>query len=46
VDATSFAELVPAFAQTSLADGVRETIERFRELVARGLVAPPRPAQA
>lgn len=41
VDATSFAALVPTFAQTPLADGVRETTEHFRTLLSRGLVAPP-----
>jgi len=45
VDATSFAELVPTFAQTPLAEGVRETIESFGELLSRGLVVPPRPVQ-
>jgi nucleoside-diphosphate-sugar epimerase len=46
VDATSFAELAPEFEQTSLADGVRETIERFRELLSRGLLNPPRATQS
>lgn len=41
VDATSYRALVPGFADTPLADGVRDTIERFRDLIARGLVAPP-----
>ena len=39
VDSGSFRALVPGFADTPLADGVRETIDRFRELHARGLVA-------
>ncbi len=41
VDAESFGTLVPGFAQTPLADGVRDSIERFRTLLARGLVAAP-----
>jgi nucleoside-diphosphate-sugar epimerase len=41
VDASSFRALVPSFADTPLAEGVQETIDRFRELVARGLVSPP-----
>jgi UDP-glucuronate 4-epimerase len=44
VDAASFTELVPTFSQTSFTNGVRETVERFRDLLSRGLVAPPRPA--
>jgi UDP-glucuronate 4-epimerase len=46
VDTTSFAELDPTFVQTPLADGVGETIERFRDLLARGLIAPPRTTPA
>jgi UDP-glucuronate 4-epimerase len=41
VDAASFETLVPGFAQTPLADGVRETVERFRVLLDAGLVAAP-----
>jgi nucleoside-diphosphate-sugar epimerase len=40
LDGSSFAAVVPSFAAKPLATGVRETIDRFRELVARGLVAP------
>ncbi len=40
LDGASFAALVPDFGWTPLADGVRETIARFRDLLARGLVAP------
>jgi UDP-glucuronate 4-epimerase len=43
VDGDSFAELVPNFDVTALADGVEETIERFRDLLARGLVRAPVP---
>jgi nucleoside-diphosphate-sugar epimerase len=46
VDTTSFAELDPTFVQTPLADGVGETIERFRDLLARGLIEPPRTTPA
>lgn len=45
VDGRSFAELVPDFDVTALADGVEETIERFRALLARGLVRAPVPEQ-
>jgi nucleoside-diphosphate-sugar epimerase len=41
LDSASFSALVPAFDETALADGVRETIERFRELLARGSLEPP-----
>lgn len=40
-DAASFRELVPDFAETPLADGVADTIDRFRALLAAGLVTPP-----
>lgn len=40
-DSSSFFELVPAFAETSLADGVDATVERFRELLREGLIAVP-----
>jgi len=43
VDGGSFAELVPEFDVTALADGTAQTIERFRGLLARGLVDPPVP---
>jgi UDP-glucuronate 4-epimerase len=46
VDTTSFAELDPTFVQTPLAAGVGETIEGFRDLLARGLIAPPRTTPA
>ena len=41
LDARSFTALVPDFRETPLADGVRETVERFRDLLERGLVEPP-----
>lgn len=41
VDSASFAALVPGFVETPLAEGVRETIDRFRELLARGLLQSP-----
>jgi UDP-glucuronate 4-epimerase len=41
VDSASFAALAPGFAETPLKEGVAETIERFRELLARGLVTAP-----
>ena len=40
-DSGSFDELVPGFAVTPLADGVRSTIERFRSLVGDGVLVPP-----
>lgn len=43
VDGASFAELVPDFAVTPLAVGVDETIERFRGLLARGVLQAPAP---
>lgn len=43
VDGGSFAELVPDFDVTALSDGVEETIERFRDLLDRGLVRTPVP---
>jgi hypothetical protein len=33
---------VPGFAVTPLAEGVRSTIERFRALLADGVLVPPR----
>jgi nucleoside-diphosphate-sugar epimerase len=41
LDARSFATLVPGFRETPLVDGVRDTVERFRELLERGLVEAP-----
>jgi UDP-glucuronate 4-epimerase len=40
-DSRSFAALVPGFAETPLAGGVEQTIARFSELLAAGLVSPP-----
>ena len=40
-DSSSFAALVPGFAETPLAEGVEQTIARFSELLAAGLVSPP-----
>ena len=40
-DAASFAELVPGFEETPLEEGVRVTIDRFRQLLAGGLVTAP-----
>ena len=40
-DATSFRALVPGFEETPLADGVRDTVDAFRALLARGLVERP-----
>ena len=41
VDGASFASLVPGFVETPLAEGVRTTIDRFRELLEFGVVTPP-----
>ena len=41
VDASSFARLVPGFVETPLREGVADTVERFRDLTARGLVTMP-----
>jgi nucleoside-diphosphate-sugar epimerase len=41
VDSASFLALVGDFAETPLAEGVRVTVERFRDLVKEGLVVPP-----
>ncbi len=41
VDDAGFTAVVADFVQTPLLDGVRETVERFRLLLAEGLVAPP-----
>ena len=40
-DSSSFAELVPSFQETDLAEGVRITIDRFRQLLDEGLVKLP-----
>ncbi len=40
-DSSSFTSLVPGFAETPLADGVEQTMARFRELLAAGLVSAP-----
>ena len=41
IDSGSFAEIVPGFVPTPLAEGVRTTIERFRELLAGGVLPAP-----
>jgi hypothetical protein len=38
VDGSSFASVVPSFAETPLDEGVRATVERFRALLANGKV--------
>jgi hypothetical protein len=38
VDSSSFAVLLPGFADTPLEEGVRSTIDRFRALLAEGKV--------
>jgi nucleoside-diphosphate-sugar epimerase len=43
LDASSFAALVGETPVTPLVEGVRETVRRFRELLARGAVAAPGP---
>ncbi len=40
-DSSSFTTLVPGFAETPLADGIEQTMARFRELLASGLVSAP-----
>ena len=42
-DANSFATLVAEFEVTPLADGIAETITRFRDLLARDILAAPVP---
>ncbi len=42
-DASSFHALVPGFVETPVVDGVQLTIEAFRGLLDRGLVAVPGP---
>ena len=41
VDGSSFVELLGGSVNRPLADGIADAIERFRELLRRGLVAPP-----
>jgi UDP-glucuronate 4-epimerase len=41
-DGSSFVELLGGSVNRPLAEGVADTIARFRDLLARGLVAPPR----
>ena len=41
VDSASFTAAFPDFAETPLAEGVAATIDRFRALLAEGLVQPP-----
>ena len=45
LDAGSFLARVPDFAVTPLDVGVPATIDRFRELIAEGLLAPPLPQE-
>jgi hypothetical protein len=40
-DSGSFADVVPGFETTPLAEGVRTTVERFRALVADGILTAP-----
>ncbi len=40
-DSSSFTALVPGFVETPLTEGVGQTMSRFRELLARGLVVAP-----
>jgi nucleoside-diphosphate-sugar epimerase len=44
LDAASFLALVPDFRITPLDEGVPATVNRFRELLAEGLLAPPQEA--
>ena len=41
VDSASFTAAYPDFTETPLAEGVAATVERFRALLAEGLVQPP-----
>jgi UDP-glucuronate 4-epimerase len=41
VDSTSFSTAFPTFAETPLTDGIAATVDRFRALLAEGLVQPP-----
>ena len=40
VDSSSLADVLPGLEETPLADGVRETVDRFRVLLSDGKVAP------
>ena len=46
VDSASFTAGFPDFAETPLADGVAATVDRFRALLAEGLVQPPSDARS
>ena len=41
LDSSSFAAAFPGFPETPLAEGVAATVDRFRALLAEGLVQPP-----
>jgi nucleoside-diphosphate-sugar epimerase len=41
VDSVSFSQAFPEFAETPLDQGVAETVDRYRALLADGLVTPP-----
>jgi nucleoside-diphosphate-sugar epimerase len=41
LDSSSFTADFPAFAETPLAEGVTATVDRFRALLAEGLLQPP-----
>jgi nucleoside-diphosphate-sugar epimerase len=41
LDSSSFTAGFPDFAETPLAEGVAATVDRFRSLIAEGLVQPP-----
>jgi UDP-glucuronate 4-epimerase len=41
LDSASFSAAFPAFAETPLDDGIAATVDRFRALLAEGLVQPP-----
>jgi hypothetical protein len=41
VDGSSFVRLVGGSVNRPLAEGVADSIERFRRLLTQGLVAPP-----
>jgi UDP-glucuronate 4-epimerase len=42
LDSSSFTARFPDYAETPLAEGVAATVDRFRALLAEGLVQPPR----
>jgi hypothetical protein len=44
LDSSSFTAAYPDVAETPLDEGVAATIDRFRALLAEGLVQPPQPA--